>query len=232
MTFLPRFVVFAALSTSIAALAADPVPAAAPTTPPPTEAAPAGKRTFTVDVKKSSIVIQVFKDGAAAALAHDHVVDAKDFAGTIVADAADLATASVEVTAKTASFVNDESALRKKFGLDGEMSDKDKKTVEENMKSAEQLDIASFPTVKFASTSVSKGADGKLTLKGKLTLHGVTKEVSMPFEAKVEGNDVSGAATYRMKTSDFGIKPYSALLGAVRNKDGIVLNLKLVGHAG
>ena len=202
-------------------------PAVTPAVTPP---APVGKRTFAIDTKKSSIVIQVFKDGAAAALAHDHVVDVRDFSGSIVADAADPASATVEVTAKTASFFNDESKLRKKFGLDGEMSEKDRKSIEDNMKSTEQLDVAGFPTVKFVSSSVSK--DGaRLKLNGKVTLHGVTKDVSMPLEAKVEGDTVTGTATFRLKTSDYGIKPYSALLGAVKNKDEIVLHLHLVGNA-
>lgn len=204
--------------------------AAPPAATPPAATAPVGKRTFAIDTKKSSIVIQVFKDGAAAALAHDHVVDVRDFSGSIVADAADPASATVEVTAKTASFFNDETKLRKKFGLDGEMSDKDRKSVEDNMKSAEQLDVAGFPTVKFVSSSVSK--DGaRLKLNGKVTLHGVTKDVSMPLEAKVDGDTVTGTATFRLKTSDYGIKPYSALLGAVKNKDEIVLHLHLVGNA-
>lgn len=211
---------------SMTALAADPpaAPAAAP-------AAPAAKRSFTIDKARSSIVIQVFKDGAAAALAHDHIVDAKDFSGVIVADAADATASSVEVTAQTASFINDDAALRKKFSLTSEISDKDRKTVEEHMKSKDQLDVAGFPTVKFVSSGVKKGADGKLTLSGKLTLHGVTKDVSVPYEAAVTGDDVDGKASFRLKTSDYGIKPYSALLGAVKNKDEIVLHLHLVGHA-
>ena len=194
---------FAVCCFALSAAAAEP-PAAAP---PTAATAAVGKRTFAIDKAKSSIVIQVFKDGAAAALAHDHVVDAKDFAGSIVADAADLTGASVEVTAQTASFVNDEAKLRKKFGLESEISDKDRATVLENMKSEEQLDVAHFPSVKFVSTSV-KSADGKLTLSGKLTLHGVTQDVSMPLDAKVVGDDVDGSATFRVKTSDYKIKPY------------------------
>lgn len=212
--------------------AATPPAAAAPAAPAATPAVtPAGPRTFAIDSKASSIVIQVFKDGAAAALAHDHVVEARDFAGTITADPADPTSATVEVTAQTASFFNDETKMRKKYGLEGEISEKDRKAVEENMKSKDQLDVAGHPTVKFTSTSVKKAADGKLTLAGKVTLHGVTKDVSMPFDAKVDGNNVDGKASFRLKTSDYGIKPYSALLGAVKNKDEVVLHLHLVGHA-
>ncbi|MDP2339772.1 MAG: YceI family protein [Deltaproteobacteria bacterium] len=228
-----------ALFAALAAFAAEPPVTATPpsgpppvapiVTPPVTPAA--GPRTFAIDAKKSSVVIQVFKDGAAAALAHDHVVEARDLSGTIVGDGVDATTAKVEVTAQTASFINDDTKMRTKYGLDGEISEKDRKAVEENMKSKDQLDIKGFPTVKFSSTSVTKAADGKLTLNGKLTLHGVTKDVTMPVDVKMAPDSLSGTATFRAKTSDYGIKPYSALLGAVKNKDEIVIHLHLVANA-
>lgn len=229
------------LTSFVASAALAGAPATAPAAAPATEAAvdaspvsppPAtGIRTFELDAKASSIVIQVFKTGAAAALAHDHVVDAREFSGSIVADAADVTTARVEVTAQTASFINDDPKLRSKYGLDPGMSDKDRKSVEENMKAEDQLDVKSFPIVKFVSTSVSKAADGKATLAGKLTLHGVTLPVSMPLDAKVDANTITGNATFRVNTSAYGITPFSALLGAVKNKDEIVIHLHLVAIA-
>lgn len=217
------------LALATAGFAAEPPTTTSPATPAPeTAPAPVGKRTFQVDAKKSHIVVQVFKDGAAAALAHDHVIEATAFAGTIVVDGADLATAVIDVTAQTASFVNDDPKLRKKYALEGELSEKDRQAVSDNMKSAEQLDVAHFPTVKFVSTSITSAA-GKLTLKGKLTLHGVTKELTMPLDAKLDGDSASGTVSFRIKTSDYNIKPYSALLGAVKNKDEIILNIHLVG---
>ena len=62
---LRKSLLIAAVS-SFAAFAADPPPATPPAAPPTTETpppAPAAKRTFTIDKAKSSIVIQVFKDG-------------------------------------------------------------------------------------------------------------------------------------------------------------------------
>src|SRR4029434_2839520 len=39
--------------------------------------------TFTVDPGQSALVVQVFKDGVAARLAHDHVVEARALSGTV-----------------------------------------------------------------------------------------------------------------------------------------------------
>jgi polyisoprenoid-binding protein YceI len=43
------------------------------------------------------------------------------------------------------------------------------------------FDVAKFPTATFASTSVAKGGNG-LTITGNLTLHGVTKPVTLDVE--------------------------------------------------
>jgi polyisoprenoid-binding protein YceI len=47
-----------------------------------------------------------------------------------------------------------------------------------HIKSPDFLDVAKFPTITFVSTSVAKTADG-LTVTGNLTLHGVTKPVTL-----------------------------------------------------
>ena len=46
-----------------------------------------------------------------------------------------------------------------------------------------------------------------------------------------EANRLTIAGRVRFKQSDFGIEPYSAMLGAVRNKDGVELVINLVGKA-
>jgi hypothetical protein len=50
----------------------------------------------------------------------------------------------------------------------------------------------------------------------------------MPIVVDVTPGALVGDAEVGLKTSDFGIHPYSALFGAVGNKDEIVLHLHLV----
>jgi polyisoprenoid-binding protein YceI len=220
-----------------AAAPAPPPPAAGPAgpspqepPPPPEPPAPApATRTWTIDAKKSQLVLQVFKDGAAAAFAHDHTVHATELAGEIVADPLTPESARVSVTVQTKSLVNDDPQVRKQFGLDPTVPEKDRKSVEESMKGPDQLDVARFPTISFVSSGVEKHGD-KITLVGDFTLHGVTKRIKMPITVKVDGDTLVGGGKVRLKQSDWGIKPYSAFLGAVKNKDEIVLNVHLVGQ--
>lgn len=224
-------------AASPAPAAASPSPAAGPASgpgaAPPAPAAPTaptGPRTFALDGKKSQLVIQVFRAGAAARLAHDHTVHATEMSGEIVADPAAPETAKVRVTVQTKSLVNDDPVVRKQFGLDPEIPEKDRETVNENMKSEEQLDVAHFPTISFVSTAVEKNGE-KLTLVGDFTLHGVTKQVKMPIEVSVAGDTITGHGKIKMMQSDWGIEPYSAFLGAVKNKDEMLLHVHLVARA-
>jgi polyisoprenoid-binding protein YceI len=205
----------------VAGGAAAQAPAAAPTP---------GPRTFVIDAKQSVLAVQVFKDGAAAALAHNHVVSATTMSGRIVLDPANPSAARVDVTLPTAGLKNDDPKLRKRFGVTGDVPEGDRKMILEHMQDAGQLDIAHFPTMQFSSTSTT-GTGSKLVLNGKLTIHGVTRDVSIPVDVTTTDTTVRGTGSIKLKTSDFGIEPYSAFLGAVKNKDGIVLQIDLVANA-
>ena len=53
-----------------------------------------------------------------------------------------------------------------------------------HLKSADFFDAAKYPTLNFKSTSIKKAGNNKYKLSGNLTLHGVTKPVTMDLEYK------------------------------------------------
>jgi polyisoprenoid-binding protein YceI len=82
---------------------------------------------------------------------------------------------------------------------------------DEHIKKEEYLDVGHFADMQFVSTKViaSKNAnEGVIT--GKLTLHGVTKELTFPFKVLGFANDPWGGyrtgieAKTNLKASDFG----------------------------
>jgi polyisoprenoid-binding protein YceI len=79
-----------------------------------------------------------------------------------------------------------------------------------HVKSPDFLDVAQFPTMTFRSTGLrANGSD--YTLDGELTLHGVTRPVSLDLEVTGSGPDAWGgtrvgfAAAGAINRSDFGI---------------------------
>jgi polyisoprenoid-binding protein YceI len=80
-----------------------------------------------------------------------------------------------------------------------------------DLKSANFFDTAQFPTATFVSTSIAKTSTG-LTINGNLTLHGVTKPITLQVDGPagpVQGMDHkphSGfSAVTSIKRSDFAI---------------------------
>jgi polyisoprenoid-binding protein YceI len=99
-----------------------------------------------------------------------------------------------------------------------------------HLKSPDFFDVATYPSATFTSTSVSKSGD-TLTINGNLTLHGVTKPVTLTAEgprgpaAGMDKKQHAGfSATTTIKRSDFGIGPEfpAAAVG-----DDVKINIEL-----
>ena len=82
-----------------------------------------------------------------------------------------------------------------------------------HLKSPDFFDVAKFPTITFKSKKVVPGAAGTFKLVGDLTMHGVTKEVTLdgtgPSKViKGMGGEsrVAASATTKVNRQDFGVK--------------------------
>ena len=121
-------------------------------------------------------------------------VNSTKFAGTITAKGNDPASVSIDVTIDTAS-------------IDTRSADRDA-----DLKSANFLDVAKYPTMTFKSKKIEAAGPGKWNVVGDLTLHGVTKEVTLAVEGPTApikdpwGNTRAGAsATTKISRKDFGL---------------------------
>ena len=93
------------------------------------------------------------------------------------------------------------------------------------------LETATFPTATFVLTTPielgSEPVQGQVietTATGDLTLHGVTKSVQVPLQARLEGNTIVVAGSLRIAFADFGIaKPQAMLVLSV--EDAAVMEL-------
>lgn len=190
-------------------------------------AQPAG---WLLDLETTELAVKTWKTGAGASLAHDHVAVATKFSGkATLDDSGKPESLALELTVETASLVPDEPAARRKYHLPNTpVQEDDRQKVKDNMLGDGQLDAAKFPTIRFVVSKVYAEESGALQCLGKLTLHGVTRELLFPIKVKTGDRRVEGDAAVRFKTSDFGIKPYSAALGLIKNKDEVELVVRLV----
>jgi polyisoprenoid-binding protein YceI len=184
---------------------------------------------FRVDGERSHLAVRLYREGVGSALAHDHIVEATEIAGTVEYDPARPDTSAVVIEIRTASLRVDEPAARRRFGVEGgDLSDGQRADVAKAMRSAEQLDVARYPTIRFVSTRVQPRGEGQLQIDGRLTIRGVTREVAFPATIAQESGTIRGRATLTFLQSSFGYRPYRALLGAIRNKDEATLHVDFV----
>jgi polyisoprenoid-binding protein YceI len=82
-----------------------------------------------------------------------------------------------------------------------------------HLKTADFFDAAAYPTMTFKSTSIEKSGDKHYKLKGNLTMHGVTKEITVDLihrgtisNEMTQNKEVAGLQILgTLKRSDFGI---------------------------
>jgi polyisoprenoid-binding protein YceI len=127
----------------------------------------------------------------------------KKFDAKVTSSKEDFSDAIAELTAEVAS-INTEDEKR-----------------DEHLRNADFFDVAKYPTMTFRSTSFKKSGTNKYTVKGNLTLHGVTKPVTLTAIAKTGTNPMSKKTitgfkvTGKINRTDFGIAPSTpaAMLG-------------------
>ncbi len=177
---------------------------------------------YTIDKNNSHLMVRLFKAGIASTFAHDHVVRAGDFSGWIEfnKDQPDLFKMNVEVP--TSSLIADNRKDREKYNL-GSLEDDDRKEINETMKSSKQMHVEKYPKISFSGSGLQKTGKDKYTITGDFTLHGTTKEIAVPVTINLEENVLKMKGEFRFLQSDYGIEPYSAGWGAVRNKDEVLL---------
>jgi polyisoprenoid-binding protein YceI len=94
---------------------------------------------------------------------------------------------------------------------------------DEDLRSAKFFDVEKYPTITFESTKIEKEGD-KTYIAGKLTMHGVTKEIRFPFVAKGPIDDPWGnkriglVAETSLNRSDYGMKPFPGVGDTVKLK--------------
>ncbi|MBP1627257.1 MAG: YceI family protein [Holophagaceae bacterium] len=123
------------------------------------------------------------------------------FQGVIKVDDQHLAQSSVEVTIETASINTDNEARDK------------------HLRSPDFFDVAKYPTLTFKSVAVKEVGKGRIQVSGDLTMHGVTKRITIPVgilgTMKGAQNETRGGfeGAVTLNRNEFGITKYPGMLG-------------------
>ncbi|MDQ1567708.1 MAG: hypothetical protein QOF96_2588 [Actinomycetota bacterium] len=166
--------------------------------------------TYNLGPSDGSVRVKTGRQGMASKVGHDLTLEAGNWKATLVVDGdpsrsevkATIEPRSLEVTAAT--------------GGAKPVSDKDKKDIKKNISG-----LLGNDSITFTSTSIEVN-DTKVKAEGSLSIAGQSRPVTLDLTATPDGR-LSGSMT--IVQSQFGIKPFSAMMGALKVKDEVEVNL-------
>ncbi len=138
-----------------------------------------------------------------------------DYSGTIVYDPANPAAGSVEFTIQAKSI---DTGVEKRDG---------------HLRSPDFFDVEKFPTITFKSEKVAAKGKDELDVTGPLTMHGVTKTVTVPVKLlgtmdAFGGKRAGFQANFTVSRKDFGISWNKALdAGAMLLGDDVAVTINV-----
>ncbi len=158
----------------------------------------------------SKFTIHVHKAGVFSAFGHDHLVTAP------------IAQGKLDSKTKTVEIVVDAKQMKV---VDNEVSDKDRAEIQATMLGPSVLNSEKFPEIRFQSSRVEEIGGKHYRVTGKLTLHGVTKQLTFEVERNIEGQ-YHGKT--KLRQTDFGIQPVSVAGGTIKVKDELDIEFDIV----
>jgi hypothetical protein len=160
--------------------------------------------THKIGPSNGSLKVMTGKEGAAAKMGHDLVLVVNSWEATV--EGGD--SPSISLTADPGSVeVESGSGGAKPLG------DKDKADIKKSIGSK----VLGSSQITFESSSVDDS-----TAQGDLSIAGGSSSVSVPLQ--VNGDKISGSVTLSQK--DFGIKQFSAMMGALKVKDQVTVEFE------
>jgi polyisoprenoid-binding protein YceI len=168
--------------------------------------------------------VHVGRSGLFGFAGHEHEVKGHAAAGEVVADEDALARSSVSL---------EFAAGQLEVSGQGEPAE-DVPKVQAKMLGPEVLDVGRYPRVTFRSTSVTGTAAGSgswdVQVRGDLTLHGVTRPVTIPMRVTRAGDDLKASGRATIRHTDFGMTPVS-VAGVVKVKNELTLEFDITARA-
>jgi len=178
---------------------------------------------YRLDASQSKFIAHALPGGLLWFKGHEHLVGVRDFTGEAQLTQDSINPASLEITAKTESMVETSDVF----------TEAQKQIINKELREI-VLEPAKYPDIRFRSTSVTgkAGENSQYNLKiaGDLTLHGVTRQITIPTTITVAENELRAHGEFSIDRSDFKVEATSAVHGLVRVRNRIKFSFDILGH--
>lgn len=167
--------------------------------------------TYELGPQNAQLTVETSRTGGAAKAGHDLTIEVTSWNGTLQL--------AEEPNGTSVTLHADGSSLRVREGRGGikKLGEDDKKNIQQTIDD----EVLRSTAIDFRSDAVEGSpGSGHLRVRGNLTLAGRTNPIEFDLEIAADGH-LGGSAT--VKQSNWGIKPYSALFGALKVADEVTV---------
>jgi polyisoprenoid-binding protein YceI len=165
--------------------------------------------THQIGPSNGSLKIKTGREGAAAKAGHDLVLEAKTWEGTV--EIGDNSSVTLSV---------DPGSIEVESGSGGAkpLGDKDKKDIKKSMNEK----VLGSSQITFKSSEVD-ASNGSMNVRGDLSVAGSSDSINVPLQV---GDDGTVRGSIKLSQSQFGIKQFKALMGALKVSDQVEVQIE------
>jgi polyisoprenoid-binding protein YceI len=179
--------------------------------------------TYNLDASQSKFMAHANRSGLFWFKGHSHHLAASEFTGQVELTPNTITPASLRLVVKAASL--------HETGAD--FTEPQKQIINKELKEI-VFHPDQYPDITFQSTNVTAkmSTAGRYDVKidGNLTLHGVTRRITIPAVVTLEGNNLRAVGEFSIDRDDYKVKATSAFHGFVRVDDDVKFEFDIVGH--
>jgi polyisoprenoid-binding protein YceI len=173
---------------------------------------------WAVDASDGELLLRTGVKGRAARMGHRLTIVMTRWQATV--SWAGAQPVAAELAVETDSF----EVLRGEGGVKG-LSGPEKTLVRSN--ALKSLDAGRFPEIRFTAEAIDK-TDGGYRLTGKLHIKGKSRGHVIDLRTEDLGDSWRMSAESSVRQSDYGVKPYSLLMGSVQVADDVMVSFTAV----
>jgi polyisoprenoid-binding protein YceI len=186
-------------------------------------AVPPATVTYNLDASQSKFMAHASRSGLLWFKGKSHHLAASEFTGQVELTPDSITPASLRLVVKAASL----------HETGAEFTEPQKQIIDKELKDI-VLHPDQYPDIIFQSTNVTAKSSGgdryQVQIDGNLTLHGVTRRVTIPTVVTLRGDTLRAVGKFSIDRDDFKVKATSAFHGLVRVDDDIKFEFDILGR--
>ncbi|HEV7861380.1 MAG TPA: YceI family protein [Acidimicrobiia bacterium] len=170
--------------------------------------------TYTLGPSDGTLQVRTGRSGMASKVGHDLTLEASNWNATVTIDA-DPSRSEVKATIEPRSL-----EVVAATGGAKPVSEKDKKDIKNNI-----AGLLGNNSITFQSTSVQAKSDTAATVTGDLSIAGQSRQATLDLTLQPDGTSARLKGRVPIVQSSFGVKPFSAMMGALKVKDEVEVDI-------